>query len=84
VKLAFTPQAWEDYVYWQDTHRPVSARVRQLIKDAMRDPYRGIGKPELLRHALQGCWSRRINHEHRMVYQVSKGELLLMQLRYHY
>ena len=84
MKLAFTPQAWADYSYRQETDPQVSARIRQLIKDALRDPHRGIGKPEPLKQALQGCWSRRITSEHRMVYQVSKGELLIMQLRYHY
>ena len=84
MNLAFTPQAWSDYLYWQEADAQISTRIRQLIKETMREPHRGIGKPEPLRHALKGCWSRRINHEHRMVYQVSKGELLIMQLRYHY
>jgi toxin YoeB len=84
VKLAFTPEAWADYSYWQETDSQTLKRIHQLIKDTMRDPHRGIGKPEPLKQALQGCWSRRITAEHRMVYQVSKGELLIMQLRYHY
>ena len=84
MNLAFTPQAWNDYSYWQEANPRTSARIRELIKDALRNPYRGMGKPEPLKHALAGCWSRRINHEHRMVYQVCKGELLIMQLRYHY
>jgi len=84
VKLAFTPQAWADYLYWEETDPQTSKRIRELIKDTLRDPHRGIGKPEPLKHALQGCWSRRISGEHRMVYQVSKGELLIMQIRYHY
>jgi len=84
VNLAFTPQAWEDYSYWQHANVQISRRIQQLIKDALRGPYRGIGKPEPLKQALQGCWSRRITAEHRMVYQDAKGELLIMQLRYHY
>ena len=84
MKLAFTPQAWGDYSYWQETDPQTLKRTHQLIKDAIRDPHRGIGKPEPLKQALHGCWSRRITAEHRMVYQVSKGELLIMQLRYHY
>jgi toxin YoeB len=84
VKIAFTPQAWDDYVCWEQTDPRISTRIRQLIKDTMRDPRRGIGKPEPLKHAFRGCWSRRITEEHRMVYQVAKDELLLMQLRYHY
>jgi len=83
VNVAFTPQGWEDYCHWQTDPR-VSGRIRQLIKDALRNPYRGIGKPEPLRHALSGCWSRRITGEHRMVYQVLKGEIVIMQLRFHY
>jgi toxin YoeB len=84
VNLAFTPQAWDDYSYWQDADPRISMRIRQLIKGVTRDPYRGIGRPEPLKQTLQGCWSRRITAEHRMVYQVSKGALLIMQLRYHY
>jgi toxin YoeB len=84
VKLTFTQQAWDDYVYWEQADPQISARIRQLIKDTMRDPHYGIGKPEPLKHALRGCWSRRITEEHRMVYQVLKAELLIMQLRYHY
>jgi toxin YoeB len=84
VKLAFTPQAWADYSYWQEIDPQISARIRQLIKDAIRDPHRGIGKPEPLKQALEGCLSRRISGEHRIVYQVSRDELLIMQLRYHY
>lgn len=84
MNLAFTPQAWEDYLYWQETDPQTGKRIRQLIRDALRDPHRGIGKPEPLKHALQGCWSRRISGEHRMVYQISKGDLLIIQLRYHY
>lgn len=84
MNLAFTPQGWNDYLHWEQTDPQISGRIRQLIKDAMRDPHRGIGKPEPLKHTLQGCWSRRITNEHRMVYQVAKGELLIMQLRYHY
>jgi toxin YoeB len=84
VNLAFTPRAWEDYCYWEQTDPQLFRRIRLLIKETMRDPCRGIGKPEPLRQTLTGCWSRRLNKEHRMVYQVLKGELVIMQLRYHY
>jgi toxin YoeB len=84
VKLAFTPQAWADYSYWQEADPQISARIRQLIKDAICDPHRGIGKPEPLKDALQGYWSRRINAEHRIVYHVAKGDLWIAQLRYQY
>lgn len=84
MNAAFTPQGWDDYSHWLESDPQISRRIRQVIKDALRDPYRGIGKPEPLKHAFQGCWSRRITGEHRMVYQVTKGELLIMQLRFHY
>lgn len=84
MNLIFAPQAWEDYLYWQKTEPQIVSRIHLLIKEAMRDPRRGIGKPEPLKHALQGYWSRRINSEHRMVYKASANELLIAQLRYHY
>ena len=84
MNLAFTPQGWEDYLYWQGTDPRIGKRIRELIKDTLRDPYRGIGKPEALKHVFRGCWSRRITSEHRMVYQIVKGELVVMQLRFHY
>jgi toxin YoeB len=84
VKLAFTPQVWADCSCWQEADPQISARIRQLIKDAIRDPHRGIGKPEPLKHALQGYWSRRINAEQRILYHVAKGDLRIAQLRYQY
>ena len=84
MNVAFTPQGWADYLYWQEADLRISARIRQLIKDTLRGPHCGIGKPEPLKHILQGCWSRRITGEHRMVYQVAKDDLLIMQLRFHY
>ncbi|MEZ5534529.1 MAG: Txe/YoeB family addiction module toxin [Thiolinea sp.] len=84
MKLIFAEQAWEDYLYWQKTDKKLLKRINVLIKDAMRDPFEGIGKPEPLKHALSGYWSRRINDEHRMVYAVRDDSLLIAQLRYHY
>jgi toxin YoeB len=84
VKLIFAEQAWEDYQYWLQTDRKITRRIHELIKDATRNPLDGIGKPEPLRHALAGYWSRRITEEHRMVYKLEGGNLLLAQLRYHY
>lgn len=84
MNLVFSDDSWEEYLYWQETNPHLLRRIHQLIKDIMRDPYRGIGKPEPLRHALQGYWSRRITSEHRIVYRVSGGQLLILQLRYHY
>jgi len=84
MRLVFAEQAWEDYRHWQQTDGKITRRIHELIQDTMRHPWEGIGKPEPLRHALAGYWSRRITSEHRMVYRVSGGDLLIAQLRYHY
>ena len=84
MNLTFAPQAWEDYLYWQRTDPKVVSRIHDLIKDILRSPFDGIGKPEPLKHALQGYWSRRINGEHRIVFKVAQGAILIAQLRYHY
>lgn len=84
MKLLFSEQAWNDYLYWQSIDRKLLERINALIKDISRSPFAGIGKPEPLRNALSGYWSRRINEEHRIVYKLSDGTLLIAQLRYHY
>jgi len=84
VKLVFSENAWEDYLYWQKTDRKVVLRINTLIRDIQRDPFDGIGKPEALRHALSGYWSRRITDEHRIVYKVEGDAVMIAQLRYHY
>jgi toxin YoeB len=84
MKIIFSDQAWEDYLYWQSTDKSLVKRINLLIKDISRSPFEGVGKPEPLKHALAGFWSRRINDEHRIVYQIQGGSLLLAQLRYHY
>ena len=84
MNLTFAPQAWEDYLHWQETDPQLLARINELIKDILRSPHSGIGKPEPLKHALRGYWSRRINGEHRIVYRVVDGAILIAQLRYHY
>jgi toxin YoeB len=84
VKVLFDDAAWEDYLYWQATEKKTVRRIHELIKDAGRNPFAGIGKPEPLRYAFSGYWSRRITEEHRMVYKVENGNLLISQLRYHY
>jgi toxin YoeB len=84
VKLVFAEQAWEDYLFWQRTDRKQVERINTLIREIVRTPFTGIGKPEPLRHALAGYWSRRINDEHRIVYRVAGDSLLIAQLRYHY
>ena len=84
MKLVFAEQAWEDYVYWQRQDARMVKRINELIRDCVREPFAGIGKPEPLKHALAGFWSRRITDEHRMVYKPEKDALLVAQLRYHY
>ena len=84
MNLVFSPQAWEDYQHWVQTDRKLVRRINELIKDTARSPYEGIGKPEPLRYALAGFWSRRINEEHRMVYRVNGNNLEIAQLRFHY
>jgi toxin YoeB len=84
VKLIFHERAWEDYLYWQSTDAKMLARVNQLIKEASRTPFQGIGKPEPLRGDLRGWWSRRIDQEHRLVYRPADDALLIAQCRYHY
>lgn len=84
MKLVFSENAWDDYLYWQRTDKKTLKRINTLIKEITRDPFEGIGKPEPLRHALSGYWSRRINDEHRIVYRIQDDTLLIAQLRYHY
>lgn len=84
MKLIFAEQAWEDYLYWQKTDKQILKRINLLIKEVTRDPFEGLGKPEQLKHALSGYWSRRINDEHRIVYKAQDGSILIAQLRYHY
>jgi len=84
MRLIFSEHAWNDYLYWQKTDKKIVKRINLLIKDVQRSPHNGIGKPEPLKHALSGYWSRRINDEHRFVYKVSSNSMLIAQLRYHY
>lgn len=84
MRLAFTPHGWEDYVHWQTADRAMLKRINRLIEDVIRDPFGGIGKPEPLKHALAGAWSRRINDEHRLVYVLDKDDIVILQARFHY
>ncbi|NTU70404.1 MAG: Txe/YoeB family addiction module toxin [Coriobacteriia bacterium] len=84
MKLVFDEHAWEDYLYWQHNDRKVVTRINLLIRDIERNPFSGAGKPEALKHALAGWWSRRVDSEHRIVYRADGGRLLIAQLRYHY
>jgi toxin YoeB len=84
VKLVFAEKAWNDYLYWQKTDNRILKRINSLIKEIIREPFAGVGKPEPLKHALSGYWSRRINDEHRIVYKIYQDSVLIAQLRYHY
>jgi toxin YoeB len=84
VKLIFSGQAWDDYLYGQKTDKKLLERINALVKDISRSPFAGIGKPEPLKNALSGYWSRRINDEHRIVYKIADGSMLIAQLRYRY
>lgn len=85
-QLCWTDHAWEDYLHWQKTDRRMLKRINELIRAALRTPYEGMGKPEPLRFDLAGYWSRRIDQEHRLVYEYeAKGDqLIVVQCRYHY
>ncbi len=82
--LAFDPNGWEDYVYWQTQDRKTLKRINQLIADVLRDPFIGIGKPEPLKHILAGAWSRRIDEANRLVYYVTDDHVVVLQARDHY
>ena len=84
MNLIFADHAWDDYLYWQKTDKKMVKRINSLIKDIQRSPFEGIGKPEPLKHALSGYWSRRINDEHRIIYKVDSESVHIAQLRYHY
>lgn len=84
MRLVFTPLGWEDYQHWVQTDRATLKRINRLIEDVLRDPFTGIGKPEQLRHALAGAWSRRITEEHRLVYLIDGDDVVVLQARYHY
>ncbi len=84
MKLGFTETAWRDYLWFQQHNQKLLRRVNDLIRDTQRNPFRGIGKPEPLIGELSGYWSRRINAEHRLVYEVSNDVLIIISCRYHY
>ena len=82
--IAFERDAFKDFTRWAETDKKIYKRIVDLILDTLRHPFSGIGKPEPLRHELQGYWSRRINREHRLVYKVTKGAVVIVACRYHY
>lgn len=82
--LAWTDEAWDDYVFWQQQDRKTLKRINRLITDAKRSPFAGIGKPEPLKANLSGLWSRRIDDTNRLVYAVDESMLTIISCRYHY
>ncbi len=86
MKLIFTERAWEDYLWFQSNERKLLKKINTLIKDIQREPFEGLGKPEALKSNLSGYWSRRIDGEHRLVYEVNEAEtkLIIISCRFHY
>lgn len=84
MRITWTSSAWNDYLYWQSVDKNKVKRINQLIKETVREPFKGIGNPEPLKHDLQGFWSRRINGEHRFVYSFDSDTLSIVACRYHY
>ena len=84
MRLVFTESAWQDYLWFQERDRKLLKRINVLIKDVMRSPFDGIGRPEALKADVAGWWSRRINDEHRLVYAVNAGDVIIAACRYHY
>ncbi len=84
MKIIFLDQAWEDYLYWQNTDKALLKKINSLIKEIERMPFEGSGKPEPLKYDLGGLWSRRITLEHRLVYKIENNAVIIHQCRYHY
>ncbi|MGL5020044.1 MAG: Txe/YoeB family addiction module toxin [Luteolibacter sp.] len=84
MNIQFSSRGWEDYVYWQQFDKKILKRINELLKEISRNPYEGTGKPEPLKHALSGFWSRRITDEHRLVYRVEGNVVKVAQARFHY
>ena len=84
MKYTFADESWEDYLHWQKTDKKILKKINDLIKDISRNPYSGTWEPEALKYKYKGWWSRRINKEHRLIYQVKNDEILIAKCRFHY
>lgn len=84
MRLMWLPGGWADYLWCQEADRKILERVNELIRDSLRNPFSGIGKPEPLKGNLKGWWSRRITQEHRLVYRYESETIVIMQCRFHY
>ena len=82
--INFSKQAWDDYIYWQKEDQANIEKINTLIKDTLRNPFNGLGKPEPLREKYKGYWSRRITKEHRFVYRYRRDKLYIVSCRFHY
>ncbi len=84
MRITFSKNSWEDYISWQKEDKRILTKINQLIKEIQRTPFEGRGNPEPLKYDLAGMWSRRIEREHRLVYQVFNNEILIYSCKYHY
>jgi toxin YoeB len=84
MKYVFVDESWEDYLYWQKTDKKILNKINSLLRDISREPYSGLGKPEPLKYKYQGFWSRKIDNEHRLIYQVKNDEIRIAKCRFHY
>jgi toxin YoeB len=84
MKIVFTDESWEDYLFWQQTNLKILGRINELIKESFRTPFSGKGKPEPLKHKYKGFWSRRITEEHRLIYRVKDDKIQIVKCRFHY
>ena len=84
MRVVFTENSWSEYLQWQKEDKKILKKINDLIKDIKRNPFEGLGKPEPLKYELQGCWSRRITLEHRLVYEINEYGLVIISCRYHY
>jgi toxin YoeB len=84
MTITFSENAWDDYLYWQKVDKKIVKKINKLIKEIQRTPFEGSGRPEKLRYDLAGYWSRRIDQEHRLVYQVDNNQILVYSCRFHY
>ena len=84
MKYVFVDESWEDYLFWQKNDKKILNKIYTLLKDISRNPYSGLGKPEPLKYKYQGFWSRKIDNEHRLIYQVKNDEILVAKCRFHY
>ena len=83
-QIVFSSKAWEDYQYWINSDPKIAIKINKLIKDIERDPFQGLGKPEALKYAFSGWWSRRIDQENRLIYKFQNDSIVILNCRYHY